>query len=87
MGDKPEEANQLIKFLNSRNIYQLDELEIEDRMTTIIELKKILTKRNLMLNLEKRCQGIQADIASFMTKYGILRDKGLPNPMVINDSR
>jgi len=38
-----------------------------------------------MLNLEKRCQSIQVDIDSFMTKYGILREKGLPSPMVIND--
>jgi len=31
LGDKPEETNQLITFLNSRNRYQLHELEIEDR--------------------------------------------------------
>jgi len=51
LGDKPEEENQLIDFLNSRNRHQLDELEIEDRTSTIIEIKKVLTKRNLMLNL------------------------------------
>lgn len=38
-----------------------------------------------MLNLEKRCQSIQADIDRFMTKFGILREKGLPSPMVIHD--
>lgn len=73
LGDKHEEANQLITFLNSRNRYQLDELEIDDRIATIIEIKNVPTKRNLMLNLEKRCQSIQADIEIFMTKYGILR--------------
>ena len=26
LGDKPEEANQLIKSLNSKNMYQMDEL-------------------------------------------------------------
>ena len=31
LGDNPEEANQLITLLNSRNRYQLDELEIEYR--------------------------------------------------------
>jgi len=56
--DKHEEANQLIDFLNNKNKYQLDALEIEDRTTTILEIKKVLTKRNLMLNLEKRCQSI-----------------------------
>ena len=76
--DKPEEANQLIEFLNSRNRYQLEELEIDDRIGTIIEIKKVLTKRNLMLNLEKRCQSIQADIDRFITKFGLLREKDLP---------
>lgn len=38
-----------------------------------------------MLNLEKRCQSIQADINRFITKFGILREKGLPSPMVIHD--
>lgn len=54
-------------------------------MVTIIEINKVLTKRNLILNLEKRCQSIQADIDSFMLKYGILREKGLPSPLVIHD--
>ena len=75
----------MIKFLNSRNRYQVDELEIEDRTGTIIEIKKVLTKRNLMLNLEKRCQSIQANIDIFMTKFGILREKGVPSPMVIHE--
>jgi len=85
LGDKPDEANQLIEFLNNRNRYHLDELEIEDRTGTIIEKNKVLTKRNLMLNLEKRCQSIQEDIDRFMIKFGILREKGLPSPMVIHD--
>jgi len=83
--NKREEANQLITFLNIKNSYHLDELEIEDRTTTIIEIKKFLTKRNLMLNLEKRCKSIETDIDSFILKYGILREKGLPSPMVIHD--
>jgi len=36
-----------------------------------------------MLNLEKRCQSIDTDIDSFMLKYGILREKGIPIPLVI----
>ena len=38
-----------------------------------------------MLSLEKKCQSIQADIDRFMTKFGSLREKGLPSPMVIHD--
>ena len=80
LGNKTEEANQLITFSNNKNRYQLDELEIDDRTTPIIEIKKVLTERNLMLNLEKRCQSIHADNDIFMKKYGILREKGLPSP-------
>ena len=75
----------MINFLNSRNRHQQEQLEIEDKIATILEIKKVLTKRNLMLNLEKRCHSIRTDIDSFMLKYGILREKGLPSPLVIND--
>jgi len=36
LGDMPEVANLLITFLKNRNRYQLDELEIDDRIETII---------------------------------------------------
>ena len=38
-----------------------------------------------MLNLEKKFKSIQDDIDRFMTMFRILREKGLPSPMVIND--
>lgn len=66
LGNKQEEANESITFLNNKNRYELDELDIPDRTTTIIDIKKVLTKGNLMLNLEKRCQSIQTDIDNFM---------------------
>lgn len=59
LGGKPEEAVRLINFLNNRNKYQREELNIEDRTGTILELKKVLTKRSLMQNLERRCQNMQ----------------------------
>jgi len=85
LGEKPEEATQLINFLNRENKHQLEQWDIEDLTGTVLEIKKVLTKKNLMLNLERRCQSIQEDIKDFMVKYDILRDKGLPSPLVIND--
>jgi len=38
-----------------------------------------------MLNLEDKCQTMQLAIDRFMVKFEILRQKGLPNPLVIND--
>jgi len=45
----PEVATKIIKFLNSKDIYELNELGINDRTTTILEMKKIITKKNLIL--------------------------------------
>ena len=56
LGDKPKEATKLINFLNSRNKHQLEQLEIEDRNATILEIKKVHIKKNLMLNWKKDVQ-------------------------------
>jgi len=85
LGNQPEEANQLIHFLNSKNKYELDELGVEDITETIIKIKKVLSKRNLMLNLEKKCHDLQVGIDRFMAKLQILISKGLPDPRVINE--
>ena len=44
-----------------------------------------MTKRTLMQNLERRCQDMQVEINSFMEKFTVLQNKGLPSPLVIND--
>ena len=54
----PEETARITHFLNSKNKYELQELEIPDRKGTILEVRKVLTKRNLMLNLEDKCQNM-----------------------------
>ena len=56
LGEIPEEATRNIQFLNSKNKYELQELEIEDKTKSILEVRKVLSKRNLMLNLEDKCQ-------------------------------
>jgi len=71
--------------LNRKNKYQLEELGIEGRIGTILEVKKLLTKRSLMQNLERRCQNMQEEINDVMEKFGILQSKGLPSPLVIKD--
>ena len=85
LGDKLEDANRLIHFLNIKNRYDLHELNIEYRIETILEIRKVLSKRNLMLNLEEKCHNMQVAIDKFMDKFQILREKGLPSPLVIND--
>lgn len=72
----------IIHFLNSKNKYELQELEIPDKTGTILEVKRVLNKRNLMLNLEDKYQTMQLTIDIFMVKFEILRQKGLPNSLV-----
>lgn len=85
LGDQPKDANRLIHLLNSKNRHELHELGVEDRTEEILKIKKVLSKRNLMLNLEEKCHKMQVGIDMFMTKFQILRDKALPNPVVIHD--
>ena len=62
-----------------------NKLNIEDRTEAILEIRKVLSKRNLMINLEEKFHNMQIAIDRFMAKFNILREKGLPSPMVIND--
>jgi hypothetical protein len=54
LGEMPTQANEIIKFLNSKTREELEELRIEDRIETILEVKRVLTKRRLMLQLEEK---------------------------------
>ena len=56
LGQMPEQANKLIHLLNNRTKGQLEALGIPNRTDTILEIKSVLTKINLMENIERRCQ-------------------------------
>jgi hypothetical protein len=49
LGEMPTEANEIIRFLNSKTREELEELKIEDRTETILNVKRFLTKRGLIL--------------------------------------
>jgi hypothetical protein len=54
LGEMPTEDNEIIKFLNLKNKEELEDLNIEDRTKTILEVKRVLNKRGLMLQLEEK---------------------------------
>jgi len=85
LGDQPEDANRLIHFLNCKKRHELNELGIEDKTEAILEVKKVLSKINLMVNLEGKCHNMHVAIDRFMAKFQILWDKGLASPMVIHE--
>jgi hypothetical protein len=85
LGDMPAQANEIIRFLNSKTREELEELKIEDRTETILEVKRVLTKRGLMLQLEEKIQVMDQGVQRFFSKIDALQRKGLPGMKVIND--
>ena len=84
MGDKPDTMNRIIKFLNYKNRYELDDLGVNDRTETTLEVKKVLTKKNLVQQLEEKCNGLEIAISKFFNIIGPLTKRGMPSLFVIN---
>jgi molecular chaperone DnaK (HSP70) len=72
LGDMPTQANEIIKFLNSKTREELEELKIEGRIETILEVKRVLTKRGLMLQLEEKVQVMDHGVQRFFSKIEAL---------------
>jgi hypothetical protein len=85
LGERPIEATEIIKFLNSKTKEELEALEIEDRTETILEVKKVLTKKGLMLQLEEKSQTMDIGVQRFFSKFDSLDKKGILGLLVIND--
>ena len=79
LANKSEQANKLIHFLNTHTREQLATLDIQDRTGTILTVKKVLTMRNFIQNLERKCQERQTEINAFREKFAMLQSKGLPS--------
>jgi hypothetical protein len=85
LGEIPTEANEIIKFLNSKTKEELEDLKIEDRTKTILKVKIVLTKRGLMMQLEEKSQNMDIGVQIFFNKIEGLQKKGLPGLLVLND--
>jgi len=68
----PIEENEIIRFLNSKTREELEDLQTEDRTETILEVKRILTKRGLMLQLEEKVQNMDVRVQKFFSKIDAL---------------
>ena len=73
LADKSAQALKLITFLNSKNVTELEELKIQDRTETILQIKKVLTKKTLMNNLKEKCDAMNFSITKFLAMYTMLR--------------
>lgn len=81
----PIEAFNIIRFLNYTSKYELEDVGISDRTTTILEVKKFLTNRNLIDQLEERCETLELQVNRFTNRIEALIQKELPNIYVINE--
>jgi len=60
-------------------------MDIEDINETILEIKKVLTKKCLMLQLEEKSQVMDIGVQRFFNKFEVLHKKGLLGFLVLND--
>ena len=84
LGEMLAIANNIIKFLNSKNRYELDDLGVDDRIETILEVKKVLTN-NLVVRLTEKCHTLEVAVNRFFSRIDALNKKGLPSLFVINE--
>lgn len=85
LGEMPTEAANIIRFLNSMSRYELEEVGVIDTTATILQLKKVLTKRNIIDQLEERCEALELQVNRFTNRIEALMQKVLPSIYVIND--
>ena len=55
LGNMPEQANRMIQFLNTHTKEQLAAIEIKNMAGTILLIKMVLTLRNFVQTLERKC--------------------------------
>jgi len=79
LGHMPEHANRLIQFLNTKTNEELVALEIRDMTAMILTIKRVLTMRTLMQNLERKSEDMQVEIDSFIERFAVLHERGLPS--------
>jgi len=48
-------------------------------------VKKVLTKKNLVVQLTEKCHSLEIRVSKFFTRIESLNKKGLPSLFVIND--
>jgi len=85
LGQMPEQANGLIHFLNTKTSEELASLDIKDRIGTILTIKRVLTMRTLMQNLERKSQDMQVEVNSFVERFAVLHERGLPSLLGNNE--
>jgi len=84
--DKPCEATDMTKVLNSKRRTKLEKIQIlEKKKKTIFEIKKVLQRKKFMTQLETKCQALRTSIQRFHFKFNLLNHRGMPRLVAPND--
>jgi len=51
--------------LNSKTKEELEELRIKDIIGTVMEVKRVSTKRNVMVQIENKCKELELQVKRF----------------------
>lgn len=79
LGNRPEQANRMIHFLKNHTKEELAALNIINRTNVVLTAKKLLTLRNFVQTVERKCHEMQAEVDEYKLKMGALQDKGFPS--------
>lgn len=79
LGNRPKQANRMINFLNNQIKEELAAMNIINRTDVFLIAKKVLTLRNFVQTVERKCHEMQAEVDEYKLKMGALQQRGLPN--------
>lgn len=79
LGNRAEQENRMIDFLNRHEREELAAIGIPNRTEAVLTVKKVLTLRNYVQDVERKCYEITADEEEFKVKLAVLQAKGLPS--------
>jgi len=68
----------MIKVFNSKTKQELQEINVSDRIATILEIKIVLQKNNLLTELKTKCETLNIDVRRFHSIFNVLSKKVLP---------
>ena len=75
----------MIKVFNSKTKQELQEINVSDRIATILEIKIVLQKNNLLTELKTKCETLNIDVRRFHSIFNVLSKKVLPGLVWSND--
>ena len=64
----------------------MEQINITDITTTILEIKKVLHKKNFLNQLETKCQTLDIVVQRSHTKFNLLNQRGFPRLVAPNEN-